>query len=127
MIVTDERVARFVGERCGTIVYPPFTCMGVEQGGRIVAGVVFNCFTGHDVHVTVAGDRGAFSRAFMRAVGRYVFDQLGCLRMSATTEQHAVISIAHRLGGRTEGVKRDHFGPGRCGILLGIVKSDWRL
>jgi hypothetical protein len=41
-----ERVARFVGERCGSIIYPPFTAMGIERSGQITAGVVFNCYTG---------------------------------------------------------------------------------
>ena len=123
-IVTDAAVARFVGARCGTIVYPPFTAMGIERDGEIIGGVVFNCFTGNDVAVTVAGS--GFSRGFLRAVGRYVFGQLGCLRLSITTEQDEVVDYARRLGAKTEGRKRDHFGKGRYGILLGIVRQDWR-
>lgn len=126
MIVTDERVARYVGERCETIIYPPFTCMGIDRDGEIVAGVVFNCFTGHDVAVTVAGDRGAFSRSFIRAVGDYVFNQLDCLRMSITTGQTKIVEIATRLGAQVEGVKRNHFGRDRHGIVLGILKEEWK-
>ena len=124
MIVTDERVARFVGEHCDTIISPPFTCMGIERGGKIVSGVVFNSFTGNDVAVTVAGS--SFTRGFISAVGEYVFEQMGCLRMSITTEQPKVIEIASRLGGQTEGCKRNHFGSGRDGIVLGILKEEWK-
>jgi hypothetical protein len=123
LIVTDERVARYVGERCGAIIYPPFTCMGVERNCEITAGVVFNCFTGNDVSVTVAGER--FTRGFICAVGRYVFTQMGCLRMSITTEQPKVIEIAQRLGAKVEGLKRNHFGKGRDGTILGILHEDW--
>lgn len=123
MIVTDERVARFVGERCGVVIYPPFTAMGIEKDGEITAGVVFNCFTGNDIAVTVAG--GPFNRNFIAAVGRYVFEQIGCLRMSITTEQEAVIKIAQRLGAKVEGLKRNHFGKGRDATILGIVREDW--
>lgn len=123
MIVVGERVARFVGERCGTIIYPPFTAMGIEKNGEITAGAVFNCYTGNDIAVTVAG--GPFTRGFIAAVGKYVFEQIGCLRMSITTEQPNVIEIAHRLGAKTEGVKRNHFGNGRDGTVLGILKEDW--
>lgn len=126
MIVTDERVARFVGERCGTVICAPFTAMGIEREGKVVAGVVFNGFTGNDVSVTVAGERGAFDRVFIRAVGFYVFKQMGCLRMSIMTEQPHVVEIAKRLGAQTEGRKRDHFGVGRDGIMLGILKEDWK-
>ena len=124
MIVTDERVARFVGERCGTIIYPPYTCMGIEREGKVTAGVVFNSFTGNDVAVTVAG--GPFNRGFIVAVGKYVFERLGCLRVSITTGQPKVIRIVHRLGGQTEGTKRNHFGKGRDGTVLGILREDWK-
>jgi hypothetical protein len=123
VIVTDERVARFVGERCETIIYPPYTAMGIEKDGEITAGVVFNCFTGNDIAVTVAGDK--FNRQFISAVGKYVFEQIGCLRMSITTEKPEVIRIAHRLGAQTEGSKRNHFGKGRDATILGILREDW--
>lgn len=123
MIVTDERVAKFVGERCGTIIYPPFTAMGIERNDEITAGAVFNCYSGNDIAVTVAGDR--FSRDFIAAVGRYVFQQIGCIRMSITTEQPKVIEIAQRLGAAVEGVKRNHFGKGRDATILGILCEDW--
>ena len=123
MIVTDKRVARFVGERCETIICPPFTAMGIERDGEIKAGVVFNCYTGNDIAVTVAG--GPFTRNFIVAVGKYVFDQVGCLRMSITTMKPEVIKIAHRLGAQTEGLKRNHFGKGRDATILGILREDW--
>jgi hypothetical protein len=123
VIVTDERVARFVGERCEAIICPPYTAMGIERDGEITAGVVFNCFTGNDVSVTVAG--GPFNRAFIAAVGQYVFGKAGCLRMSITTEQPKVIEIAQRLGATVEGLKRNHFGKGRDATILGILREDW--
>lgn len=125
-IVTDERVAKFVGERCGTIIYPPFTCMGLERQGEIISGVVFNCFTGNDVAVTVAGKVGAFNRSFFEAIGDYVFRQMGCLRISITTKQEHVVAIAKGLGAQVEGEKRNHFGEGQHATLLGILKEDWK-
>lgn len=124
MIVTDERVARFVGERIQSLIVPPYTTMGIERNGIITAGVVFNCFTGNDVEVTIAGAN--FTKGFVSAVGRYVFDALGCLRMSITTEQPNVINIALRLSAKIEGVKRNHFGVGRDAVLLGILREDWK-
>lgn len=123
MIITGDTVAKFVGDRCRTIIYPPFTAMGLERNGEVSAGVVFNCYTGNDISVTVAG--GPFNRAFISAVGRYVFEQIGCLRMSITTEKSEVIEIAKRLGAQTEGLKRNHFGKGRDGTILGILREDW--
>ena len=124
MIVTDERVARFVGGQIGSIIYPPFTAMGVERGGEVIGGAVFNCYTGPDIELTLAGK--VWSRSFLREVGAYAFDQLGCVRVQMTTEQEKVAQYAERLGGKREGVLRDKFGKGRDGILVGVLEQEYK-
>lgn len=124
MIVTGEAVAQFVSERIGSALCPPYTTMGLMRDGQLVGGVVFNQFEGFDVHVTLAGER--WTRTFIHAVGQYVFSQLGCLRLTATTEQDDVACYALRLGGEIEGRLRNHFGHGRDGIIIGILREDWR-
>lgn len=124
MIVTDARVPKFVGERVGAIIYPPFTAMGLERGGKIVAGVVFNCFTGPSVELTAAGK--GWDRGFLKAIGRYVFDQLGCDRMEFTTEQEKVAKLVERLGGKREGILRNKFGKGRDGIVVGVLDQEYK-
>lgn len=125
MIVTDDRVARFVGSQIDAIIYPPFTCMGIEKDGEIVGGAVFNCFTGHDVELTLAGK--VWTRRFLRAMGEYAFKQLGCGRIQMTTEQEDVARLAERLGAKREGVLRDKFGRGRDGIALGVLEKEYIL
>ena len=124
MIVTDERVARFVGERVGSVIVPPFTCMGIERNGEVIAGVIFNHFERTDVHVTVAGH--GWTKGFFADVGHYAFDTLKVIRMTAVTEQPHIVRIAERLGGQVEGLLRNHFGPSRDGYLVGILKQDWK-
>lgn len=124
MIVTDTRVARFVSDAVGASFCPPYTCMGLERDGAIVAGAIFNQYEGFDVHVSIAG--AGWTRAFIKAVGVYAFGQLGCLRMTATTEQQAVIDYAQRLGGQVEGRLRNHFGQGRDGVIIGILREEWK-
>lgn len=123
MIVTDDRVPLFVARLTGTRVIPPYTAMGLEHDGEIIGGVVFNHFTGHDLHVTVAG-RG-WTRGFLAEVGQYVFDQLHCLRMTVVTEQPKVVRLAEQLGGEVEGLLRNHFGAGRPAFVVGILKEDY--
>lgn len=125
MIVTDQRVVQFVISKTGIEVCPPYTAMGIERDGKIVAGTIFSQFERQDVHVTVAGERNAFTRKYLKAVGNYVFSELGCIRLTIVSEQPKVIEIATRLGAHTEGRIRNHFGPGRDGILLGILKDEW--
>ena len=124
MIVSGDSVARFVSDRLGVSFCPPFTCMGIARDGEVVAGVLFNQFEGPNIHVTAAGS--GWSRAFIREVGRYVFLRLRCGRMTFTTEQQAVADYAVRLGGQVEGRMRDYYGEGRDGILVGVLRADWR-
>ena len=120
MIVTDERAARFVAERLGFSPCPPFTVMGVDRDGEIIGAVLFNQFEGAGVHVTAAGK--GWTLPFMRALGDYVYRQLGCERMTLTTESEDVARYAERLGGRREGLLRSHFGAGRNGIIVGVLR-----
>lgn len=124
MIVTDARVAEFVGIRCGTIIYPPFTCMGIERNGEVIGGVVFNCFEGADIQATIAGT--GFTKGFLAEVGHYLFSLLKCERVTAKTEHASVVRIAERLGGQVEGLLRSHFGAGRDAFVVGILKNEWR-
>lgn len=124
MIVVGEVAARFVSGKLGFGLCPPYSAMGLERDGEIVAGVVFNHFEGADVHVTLAGS--GWNRTFLKAVGGYVFDQLGCERMTAVTACDGVARYAKRLGGQIEGRLRSHFGPGKDAIIAGILRDEWR-
>lgn len=124
MIVADERVARFVSEQLGFGLCPPYAAIGIERDGEIVAGVLLNHFEGADLHATVAGK--GWTKGLLRAIGSYVFDQLGCERITAVTRCEDVAAIGRRLGGQVEGRMRSHFGAGHDGIVLGILRSEYR-
>lgn len=124
MIVSDDRVPKFVSERLNIGLCPPYVGLGLERDGKIVAGVVLNCFEGDDVHVTVAGE--GWTRDFFRRFGEYVFEQLGCGRITAITADDQVAGYGVRLGGKIEGCLREHFGPGRDGLIIGILRREWR-
>lgn len=123
-IVTDGRVAKFVSEVVGKGFVPPFTCMGIERHGEVIAGVLFNVYEPPDVHVTVAGY--GWTKGFLADVGAYVFGTLKCERMTAITEQPRIVRIAERLGGQVEGRLRHHFGVGRDGYVIGILASEYK-
>lgn len=127
MIVTGLPVIEYVSGKIGRDIIPPCTAIGRVRDGEIVAGVVFNVFSWPDIEVTVAAEPGGLTRGLIAACGRYVFEQLGCLRASITTEQPYVIDLATRLGAQTEGRKRNAFGLGRDATILGILKEDWKI
>ena len=123
-IINDERVASFVSEELGVQFIPPYTLMGLERDGVIVAGVVFHVFEGANIHVTVAGH--GWTRSFLKEAGRYVFDVLGCERFTITTEHPYVARLGERLGGAIEGYARNQFGRGRNAFLVGVLKDEYR-
>lgn len=123
-IVADDRVVTFVSNNLGASFVPPFTSLGIEKDGEIIAGVILNVFEGADVHISVAGS--GWTRGFLADFGNYVFDQLRCERVTAITEQPKVVRLAERLGGQVEGLMRNHFGVGRDAYIVGILKSEYR-
>lgn len=123
MIVSDDRIAPFVAKECGVQIVPPYTAIGIEQSGKIVAGVILNMWTGADIHMTAAG-RG-WTKGFLAEIGDYVFNKLKCSRITAVTEQDKVVRLAKRLGGEVEGIMRNHFGPNRNAYVIGFLEADW--
>jgi hypothetical protein len=123
--VSDERISTYVAARTDSVfALGQHTCLGIVQNGQVVAGVVFTAYSGTDIHVTVAGSPGAFTKVFLKRCSHYVWKELGCIRISITTEQHAVADIALRLGAKFEGVKRDAFGLGRDAMMLGLLRNE---
>lgn len=121
--VRGQGVVDFVFRHFGEKPIPPYVGLGTEIDGEIVNGVVLNVWTGNDAHVTLAGKK--FSKGFLAVVGHYAYQSLGCIRLTAITEQVSIVRYAERLGGEVEGLLRNQFGPGRDGILVGILKEDW--
>ena len=122
--VTDNRVIEFVAKRLDKVFIPPYTQMGMEKDGEIIAGVIFNHFEGADIHISVVGK--GWTRGFYADIGDYIFRQLKCSRFTCITETPEVVRLAEKLGGKVEGLMRDHFGPDRDGFVVGILKKDYR-
>jgi len=124
MIVTGEHVARFVSEGLHFGLCPPYIAIGTEVDGTIINGVILNHYEGEDICVTAYGSR--WGRRIMEAIGVYVFDMLGCERMTMVTQHEGVAKLAEKLGGAREGVMRGHFGKGVDGIIIGVLRDDYR-
>ena len=121
--VRGQGVADFVYNIFGRKPTPPYVAIGTEIDGVIVNGVIINVWTGFDAHVPIGGKK--WSKGFLALVHHYAFQNLGCVRLTVITEQTSIVRYAERLGGEVEGLLRNQFGPGRDGILVGILKEDW--
>ncbi len=132
----DETVAGWVGRIVGKPFDPPFTAIGVlDRDGTLRGGFVFNNHVQDcSIEVSLAGP-AAISRGAWRGVLSYVFDQIGCKRLSMHTRKSnkAVRRLAPRLGLHFEGVARSLYGDedGLCYSLtandLAPFRSRWKL
>jgi RimJ/RimL family protein N-acetyltransferase len=116
-------VAQWLAGHFNEVFCPPFYAFGWERDGEIIAAVLFNQFEGWDVAVTAAGT--GWTRRMLREIGVYAYSVLGAGRITLTTESETVAKYAERLGAVREGVLRNHFGKGRNGIVLGILKDEY--
>ena len=91
-------------------------------------GVVgFERYTGDDVEVHVAGERGFLTRRFLRALAHYAFNDLGCARVTGRVPDFrpASLDVGLRLGFRHEGtLRRAHKGADFH--ILGMLREECR-
>lgn len=125
MIVSGEDVARFISNGLGFGLCPPYVAIGTERDGEIVNGVIINHYEGADCHLTAYGT--GWTRTFLREIGSYIFDNLGCERFTMITRDRKVAGYALRLGGQIEGELRNHFGNGVNGIIIGVLREDYAI
>lgn len=108
----DNRVARFVADRLGMHGnFGSCTSIGVEEGGKLIVGVVFTNYNGTNVFTHIASDcsRRWVSRHVLEFFGHYVFDQIKVRRVTSVIDDSNAASInfvekvGYKLEARLEG------------------------
>jgi len=126
----DERVGAWVAERVSATTFGPFTAIGLERNGELVAGLVYNMFTGPSINMHVALDPilRMVSREHLAIAFGYPFNQLKCKRI--TGRVHALNFKAQRfdehLGFIREGIERCGAADGADIILYGMLRAECR-
>ena len=66
------------------------------------------------------------TRAFLRAVFGYPFNELGFARVTAVVEEENVkaLNMNHGLGFKDEGILRNWYGVGKNGVVMGMLKDE---
>lgn len=86
MLIFDfEPVFSFVQSRLGGLARASdMAAIGLERGGNLVAGAVYEGFNGHNMWVHLAGSPGRswLNREFLMSSFRYPFIQCGVGRLS---------------------------------------------
>lgn len=121
----DERVADWIAEKTDAgKFWPPYTAIGFERDGALVAGIMFDQFNGSNVEITVAG-RGCFLRTVRDYLFSYAFDQLKVRRVTIRTRasNKRVRGLCEKFGCVVEGYQ-PAFYPDDDAILFGLIRKE---
>ncbi len=125
-----ERVAQWVAERAGASVHAwaGYVCLGLEEEGELVAGVVMESFTGRSANMHVAGvGRNWVNRNMLQTCFIYAFDHLGLQRLTGLVPASNTAALAFdlHLGFRHEYTLVDGAKDGDLHILC-MRRADCR-
>jgi RimJ/RimL family protein N-acetyltransferase len=104
------------------------TCIGWEVGGELRAVAMYFHQTSREVRMAIAVDKlGSGGKAFLRAVFRYPFVQLGVARITSEIDADNARSIrlAEHSGFKVEGRKREGVANGDV-LYYGMLRSECR-
>jgi hypothetical protein len=105
-----------------------FCAIGLEHAGELVAGVVYNSYTGFDIDMSAATVPHLLWRPhWLVPIFRYPFAQLRCRRVSAgaASRNRASIAVLLHLGFKPEGCKRNAL-PDDDLLLFGMKREECR-
>lgn len=128
IVVEAPEVARFIENRLGVKIAEPYFALGfLSDDKKPLAAFVFNDYTGANMELTVASERGRLNREIMRYVARYVFVQHGCRRLTVRTKRRnkRVKKLAELLGFKYEGVQK-HFYADDDAVVFGMTRDNCR-
>jgi RimJ/RimL family protein N-acetyltransferase len=125
----DQAVVQWMGEEMGHHFEAPRAIAAVDDSGLPLGAVAFHNFTGRDIVISaVASDKHWLTRSMLKVLAMYVFDQLGCVRVTAIvakSNKHTR-KIMERLGFKVEGHMRQMVRDTEPAIIYGLLKNEWR-
>jgi RimJ/RimL family protein N-acetyltransferase len=127
----DNRVADFVTSQVDDLeFFGKINTLGVEQDGELIAGVVFENYTGSSIsmHVAALDGRNWLSKEFLFRVFAYPFLQLECNRVTGLvrTDNAKAQRFDEHIGFIKEGVLRKGATDGTDYIIYGMLKEECR-
>ncbi|MFZ9326480.1 MAG: GNAT family N-acetyltransferase [Polynucleobacter sp.] len=104
--------------------------IGLEEDGELIAGVVFNDYTGPGISMHVAAVPGKrwMTREYLWACFAYPFLQLKCNRVTGLVRTDNIVAqkFDEHLGFKREGVLRRACSDGTDMIVYGMLRDECR-
>ena len=126
----DDKVVAWVGERIDEDDFGKAVGIGLEEDEGLIAGVVFNLYTGPSIcmHVAATPGRRWMTRDFLYRSFAYPFLQLNCNRITGLVREDNLDAqrFDEHLGFKREGLMRKAASDGTNFILYGMLKEECR-
>ncbi len=124
MIIQGPEVAEWVMTKSGGITHQNMTAMGWTRDKKLVAGFVFESWTGKNVLAHQRQD-GMAPRSFWKAVAEYCFITLGCNRVTGTVgeKNEKAIKLNKHIGYEEE-ARLKGAGPEGEDLVLMVLWKD---
>jgi RimJ/RimL family protein N-acetyltransferase len=110
-VVNDPRTVKFICEQTGSTDFHNYTSIGLDRDGEIIAGVVYDNFSGANVFMHFAGKHGTrwCTRDFLKMVFGFAFDGMGCRRISGfvPASNKCAVNFELNLGCKVEATMKD--------------------
>lgn len=126
-----EMVGAYLTEKTGIKLDPGMysAMMVVNDEQDFVAGTVFTNFRQTDIEVSCAGETPAAWRPNVcRAIFKYIFEQLGCVRCTSITTKgnKKARAFLEGLGFQLEGNVRLGYDGTKDALIYGLLRSECR-
>ena len=127
----EDRVVPWVGQRIDEDHFDKdCIALGLEEDGELIAGVVFNWYTGPSISMHVAAEPGRrwLNRDFLFRAFAYPFLQLNCNRVTGLVRVDNLDAqrFDEHLGFKREGVIRQGAEDKTDFILYGMLRDECR-
>ena len=127
----DAVIAAWVGSRIGIADFGPSAAIGIAEGGRLIAGVVYSAWrpAPGSLEMSIAALTPRWcSRGVLAALFGYPFGQLGAGRAQATIRRgnRSARRFVERLGFRYEGMARAAWPTGEDAAVYAMLRHECR-
>jgi RimJ/RimL family protein N-acetyltransferase len=124
----DQFIAHWVAQRVREFnpMHEKYTCIGVADDARLIAGMVYHQYRGHDLVMTFAADSPKWAnKGNLGAFFRYPFGQLGCKRVTtfAARKNKRSRKLIEGVGFKLEGVMRKGNGD-QDAMIYGMLAEE---
>jgi RimJ/RimL family protein N-acetyltransferase len=122
--------SRYAAQKIGVNGFGPHSTIGVFDGDRIVAVIVYSRYDGHQCEISIATESPTWaSRRILAALFSYPFNQLKVKRagLIIRADNAKSISLATRLGFKRETNEqglRQYCRDGESAHVFGMLKSE---